>query len=298
MVQAFADEAAPAQRLAEALGLRFAHVDLHRFPDGESLPTVPACPRTVIVYRSLDRPDDKLMPLLLATDAWRRGGVRRLVLVAPYLCYLRQDALFAPGQPLSQAVIGELLGGRFDAIVTVDPHLHRTSDLTPVFDGKPVVEVGAAQALALAIGSGDRTRIVVGPDSESEPWVSSLAQSLGCGHLVLEKRRHGDRKVDVRLRDAAAVRGRRAVLVDDVCSSGGTLIEALRVLARAGVAEAAVAVTHALFDAETEARLRREGARRIISTDSCPHPTNAAHLAPVLAGAIAPLLAGAAQSEG
>lgn len=290
MVQAFADEAAPAGRLAEALGLPFGLVDLHRFPDGECLPTAPACPQTVIVYRSLDRPDPKLMPLLLTADAWRRGGAQRLILVAPYLCYLRQDAVFAPGQPISQAVIGRLIGESFDAVVTVDPHLHRTRDLSPLFSDRPVVCVSAAPALAAAIGPGDDRRVVVGPDAESEPWVRAIARELGADHVVLEKNRHGDHEVEIRVRDPAALRGRWAIVVDDVCSSGGTLAETLKVLAEAGASDVELAVSHALFDAGAEARLRQAGAVRILSTDSCPHPTNAVHLAPWLAKAVAPLL--------
>lgn len=290
MVQAFADEAAPAGRLADALGAPLGVIDLHTFPDGESLSVVPACPSTVIVYRSLDRPDAKLMPLFLAADAWRRGGVKRLVLVAPYLCYLRQDAVFAPGQPLSQAVVGDLLGARFDAIVTVDPHLHRNHDLSPVFGGKPIECVSAAPALAAALRDRDPAHVVVGPDSESEPWGRRIASALGAAHVVLEKVRRGDRSVDVALREPGAVRGRRLLLVDDVCSSGGTLISAAGKLLEAGATQIDVAITHALFDQMTDARLRRAGVAHIVSTDSCPHSTNAAWLAPWLADAVAPLL--------
>jgi len=82
VLQAFEDEAEPAGRLAAALGVEVRHVVLHRFPDGETLPTVPATASTLLVYRALDRPDPKLMPRLLACDAWRRAGARRLVLVA------------------------------------------------------------------------------------------------------------------------------------------------------------------------------------------------------------------------
>lgn len=285
MVQAFAEDEAPARRLADALGAELALVALHAFPDGETLPTVPKPASTVLLYRSLDRPNPKLVPLLQAADALRRAGASRLVLVAPYLCYLRQDAVFASGQPLSRDVVLPLLGARFDRVVTVDPHLHRTGDLSAVL-GTPATVVSAGEVLAEAVG-GAGAPVVVGPDIESEPWAAAVAGPLGAPHLSLRKRRLGDREVVLDLPDGLSLAGRRVILVDDICSSGATLALATARMLEKGAATVEIAVTHALFDAATEARLRAAGAARIVSTDSCAHPTNAAPLAPRLAGALA-----------
>lgn len=284
VLHAFEDEAAPAGRLAAALGLEFGLVNLHEFPDGETLPTVPGAASTVLVYRSVDRPNPKLMPLLLACDAWRRAGARRLVLVAPYLSYLRQDALFEPGQSLSRDVLGGLLAPRFDRIVTVDPHLHRTADLSASWN-TPVTVLSAAPLLAAAL-PGLAAPLVVGPDAEAGAWARALAEALGAPHVTFRKERHGDRDVQLTLPDGVAIRGRSAVLVDDVCSTGVTLERATERLGEAGAASVDVAVTHALFDDEALARLKRAGARRIVSSDSCEHPTNAAPLAGLLAAAL------------
>lgn len=284
VLHAFEDEAAPAGRLAAALGVAFGQVALHRFPDGEALPTVPATTSSVLVYRSLDRPDPKLMPLLLACDAWRRAGARRLVLVAPYLSYLRQDAVFGPGQSLSRDVLGDLLGPRFDRIVTVDPHLHRTADLSARWN-TPVTVLSAAPVLAAAL-PGLATPLVVGPDEEAGAWAAALADALGAPHVTFRKERRGDRDVELTLPAGLAIRGRSAVLTDDVCSTGVTLERATQRLREAGTVSVDVAVTHALFDDEAQARLKGAGARRIVSSDSCRHPTNAAPLAGLLAAAL------------
>jgi ribose-phosphate pyrophosphokinase len=283
-VHAFADEAAAAGRLADALGVGLGLVSVHRFPDEETLPTIPGAGPTVIVYRSLDRPNPKLMPLLQACDAWRRAGVQRLVLVAPYMSYLRQDALFAPGQSLSRDVMGELLSPRFDRIVTVDPHLHRTPDLSASW-GVPVTVLSAAPVLGAALAGGGAT-LVVGPDVEAGPWAAAVAAELGVPHLTLQKSRHGDRDVRISLADPATVEGQSVALVDDVCSSGSTLARAVELLRKAGAASVDVAITHALMDDGALARLREAGAGRIVSTDSCIHPTNAAPLADLLAAAL------------
>jgi ribose-phosphate pyrophosphokinase len=283
-VLAFAGDEGPAGRLAAAMNAPLDLIDLHRFPDGEVLPTVPPSAGTTVLYRSLDRPNDKLASLLLAADAARRAGARRLVLAAPYLCYLRQDAVFRPGQPLSRDVILPLVGAPFDRIVTVQAHLHRTFDLGAAL-GVTAQNLDAAEALTPLLAAGDRP-LVVGPDAESEPWAQDWARRLRGQAVTFAKTRRGDRDVGLAADWLGKVRGRRCVLFDDVASSGVTLARAARLLAAAGAAAIDVAVVHALFDRRAEARLRQAGARRIISTDSAAHPTNAAALAPLLARAL------------
>jgi ribose-phosphate pyrophosphokinase len=284
-VQAFIDQAEPAAELAAELATPFETIVLHRFPDGELMPRTPEPAQTVIAYCSLDHPNDKLIALFLAADAWRRTGVKRLVLVAPYLCYMRQDQVFQPGEPLSRDVICGLLGSRFDRVLTVDAHLHRTPDLSGVFGGARVEDLSAAGPLALALAGPDRP-VVVGPDAESEPWVRRIAGHVGGDVLVFRKTRRGDAQVGLQAPDLSPVRGRAVMLVDDICSSGATLTVATGLLREAGAASIDVGVVHALFSAETEARLRAAGVRRIVSTNSVRHPTNHAHLAEVLAAAL------------
>ncbi|HEY8002772.1 MAG TPA: ribose-phosphate diphosphokinase [Phenylobacterium sp.] len=284
-VYAFGDDHAPAARLADALGAPCRPIGLHIMPDGESLPTVPGGAATALLYRALNRPDGKLMPLLLAADALRRADARRLVLVAPYMPYLRQDAVFRPGQPLSRDVIGGLLGSAFDRVVTVEPHLHRTGDLTAAFKGTPVTVLSAASLLAQHIGK-SLSPVIVGPDAESEPWVRRIAEDLEAPWLVGHKVRRGDRKVEIAFESAARVLGRRAVIVDDICSSGATLVAATRGLRAAGAGTIEVVVVHALSREGLGATLRRAGADPLRSTDSCAHSSNAISLAPLLADAL------------
>lgn len=285
-LHAFEGATVAGKALAAALAIDFHPITLHRFPDGESLPRVAATrPRTVLAYVPLDHPNDKLIALLLAADAWRRQGVARLVLVAPYLCYMRQDKVFHPGEPLSRDVVCGLLARSFDRVVTVDTHLHRTPSLSAAFGGLPADDLSAAAPLAAALGGHDHP-LLVGPDSESRPWVTRIAERLGGEVLVFEKTREGDHAVTLCAGDLGRVKGRRVVIVDDICSSGGTLIQAIRHLRGAGAATIEIGVVHALFSTAIEARLREAGATRIVSTDSVRHPTNAAPLARMLAEAL------------
>jgi ribose-phosphate pyrophosphokinase len=286
-VHAFPDDAAPAGRFAEALSLPLRLITPHRFPDGESRPLVDAGGGgTAVLYRSLADPDTKLMPLLLAADALRRAGVDRVDLVAPYLPYMRQDRIFAPGEPLSQAVMGRILGGAFDRVLTLEAHLHRTPDLDRVFPDRAVLNLGGGEVLARALSRlRPRIDLVAGPDSESAPWAGTVADRLDAAVLVARKIRRGDREVDVQYAEDLRLKGAHVALVDDICSTGGTLAAAARALKAAGAARVTAAVIHGLHDRATARRLAASGVDRLIATDSVPGPGRRLPVAEALAGA-------------
>lgn len=286
-VHAFPDEAAPAGRFADVLGLPLSLIRPHAFPDGESRPTVTATTGgTAILYRGLARPDGRLMPLLLAADALRRAGAARVDLVAPYLPYMRQDRVFAPGEPLSQAVMGKLLSGGFDRILTLEAHLHRTPDLAGVFPGRIARNAAGGEVLAAGLAHlRPRVSLVAGPDSESAAWAGTVAQRLGAGVLVAGKLRRGDRDVTVQYPDDPRVAGAHVALIDDICSSGGTLAAAARALKAAGAARITAAVVHGLHDARTGRALKAAGVDRLIATDSIAGPGRRLPVAGALARA-------------
>lgn len=276
-----------AEALAVALGIPLAAVGLHSFPDGESRVAVPEAASVALIYCPLDRPNARLVDLMLAADALRRGGARRLVLVAPYLCYMRQDKAFNMGEAVSQQAIARFLSGLFDRIVTVDAHLHRVADIAKVFPDIEAQNLSAANAIAAhasmhGIGA---DALVAGPDAESVQWARRIAKALGAEAIVGEKRRLGDRSVEISF-PAGGIQGRNVLLTDDIVSSGGTMTVAVHALAQGGAAAIFVAVTHALFDAVTEARLRAAGANEIWSTTAVPHPTNKIPLVTLLSEAL------------
>jgi ribose-phosphate pyrophosphokinase len=279
---------APARTLALRLKIPVHDIDLHTFPDGESLVTVAPHAGTAIVFCSLDRPNEKLVELMLAASALRENGAARLVLVAPYMCYMRQDTAFAPGQAVSQRAVGRFLAGLFDRIVTVDPHLHRVHDIAAVFPGAEAVALSAAPLLAdfLVAHDGVRNPVLVGPDAESRQWVEAVAAPLGLDVLTAEKTRRGDADVSVTIPGAPHAAGRPAVIVDDVISTGITLARCAKLLVEAGATAVEALAVHCLAGDEAIAMLRRTGIGTIATTDSVPHPTSAIPLAPLLAAAL------------
>jgi ribose-phosphate pyrophosphokinase len=278
-----------ATRLAARLGVSTHTIEVHRFPDGELRVTVGPAATTTIVFASLDHPNDKLLGILFAAEALRRGGAKRLVLVAPYLCYMRQDAAFHDGEAISQKTIGRLLAGNFDRVITVDAHLHRTKNIHDIFADIDADNLSAMPAIAETLGANniDPATVVVGPDEESRPWVADLARRLGLVYAVGRKTRRSDSSVTISFDGSSLLTGRPALLIDDIVSSGGTLTTCAKGLHAAGAITIDAVVTHALFPPELVSALLEAGIRSIRSSDSVPHPTNAIMLDGILAAALA-----------
>lgn len=287
-IYSFPSCALDASRLATRLRVPVHQIGLHRFPDGELRVTVGATASTAILYVPLDQPNEKIVSVLFATEALRRNGAERVVLVAPYLCYMRQDAAFHEGEAISQKVIGHLFAGIFDRVVTVDAHLHRTADLRRVFPNCPADNLSAVPAIARILHTTglDTHTVVVGPDVESLPWVKDLAARLGLTYQVAQKTRCGDRTVDIRFGEEHLLDGHPVLLFDDIVSSGGTVMACAKALLDAGATSVDVVITHALFPPELVAGFLSNGIRSIRSTHSVPHSTNAIPIDDIIATAL------------
>lgn len=279
----FEDEADSAVRIAAAAGIATACISRHRFPDGELKLRLPAAlPAHIVLLRSLAQPNEKLVELLLAAQTARTLGASQITLVAPYLAYMRQDIAFSPGEAVSQRIVGRFLAGLFDAVVTVDPHLHRIATLEEAVPVPRTVVLSGAPLLADLIARHRPDALLIGPDEEALQWVAQAAARHGFDHAVCRKVRHGDRHVEIALPETT-VRGRAVVLLDDVASSGHTLAQAARGLLAAGAASVDVAVTHALFAGDAGQLLWKAGIRHVWSTDCIAHPSNAVSMAPAIA---------------
>jgi len=286
MILAFPDYLNQAQRLAHRLDAPLAVVGLHHFPDSESfIQLPPSLPEHVIICRSLNQPNDKLIELLLCATTARELGVKRLTLIAPYLSYMRQDFANQPGVAVSQRIIGKLLAGLFDDVLTVDPHLHRISSLDQAIPIKNAISLSAADEIGHFLKQQLDYAVLLGPDSESEQWVASIANKIGFDYCIAHKVRHGDKHVEITLPEYNFV-NKPIVIIDDIASTGRTLGKAAGLLQAAGGKDIYAVVTHALFCGDAEAHIRQAGIRTLWSTDSIDHPTSCIQLDALLADAV------------
>lgn len=275
----------PSLKLADVLSISAESINVHHFPDGESLIRLPErLPSDCIICRSLFRPNEKLIELLLAARAARELCAGEITLVAPYLCYMRQDMAFHPGEAISQKIIGQLLAELFDAVITVDAHLHRISSLSQVMPGCRAVNLSASRVLSdVLMGRRDKP-ILLGPDEESLQWVKTIAENSALEYGVCKKKRLGDRDVKIILPNLDFSE-KTVVIVDDIISTGKTVSEVSNILRSEGANKIECLITHPIFAEGAINLLKKNGIDKIISTDSIPHETNEIELAPVLASA-------------
>lgn len=272
--------------LAAQLGAELGRLETRRFPDGESYVRIEfdVAGREAIVVCTLARPDEQFLRLVFTARTLRELGASAVVLVAPYLAYMRQDKRFHPGEAVTSGHFADLLSREFDRLITVDPHLHRHRALSEIYR-IPAEALHAAPLLGDWIAHEVAGPLIIGPDVESEQWVADVAGRAGAPYAVLRKDRRGDREVEIAFPDLSAWRGRTAVLVDDIAASGRTLLKAADGLTRRGFAAPVCAVVHPLFAEDAFARLSAACAR-IVSTDAVTHVSNAIPLAPLLAEAL------------
>lgn len=281
-----------ARPLAEGIGAELGGIETRRFPDGETyLRHVTALTgRRVVLLATLDRPDPKALPLLFAAQSARELGAREVGLVAPYLAYMRQDRRFREGEAVTSVHFATFLSRCVDWLVTVDPHLHRHAALSEIYS-IPAVAVRAAPVLADWIAREVASPILLGPDEESEQWVSEVARRAGAPHLVLRKVRRGDRDVTVTPPDPAALGGRTPVLVDDIVSTARTMIETVGHLRGSGTAAPVCVAVHGVFAPGARDALLAAGAARVVTTNTIPDQTNAIDVAGPLGEAVRSLMA-------
>nr|WP_255771529.1 ribose-phosphate diphosphokinase [Microbulbifer guangxiensis] len=284
--------------LCGALGAEAMELERRRFPDGETYLRVMGTleQRHCIVLANLTNPDPEVPALLFLADTLREMGAAKVGLIAPYLCYMRQDRRFHPGEAVTAPSFARLISAYFDWLVCVDPHLHRIHHLDEVYS-IPATAVSAAPVLADWLAKRDEPCLLVGPDAESRQWVSTVAGHTGSPIAVGEKQRLGDRTVEITFKGLADFAGYTAVLLDDVISSGHTILESVEKLKAAGFSRIDCLTVHGLYAEGAQGKLKDAGIRHLLASNSIPGSGNTLDLSPVLAPAIKALLKNFAETS-
>lgn len=271
-------------RLAMALGAGEGVLTVRDFPDGETyVRGETTCAGGIaILVANLFQPNPLILPVIYSGHALRERGAQQVVLVCPYLPYMRQDAQFRAGEVVTSRIFAGILNDAVDGLVTVDPHLHRYQSLGEIYSIATRI-AHAAPALAGWIRRHVDRPLIVGPDGESAQWVNQVADLADAPSMVLSKERRGDRDVAITVPSLERWRGHTPVLIDDIISTAHTMIEAARHLLKAGYAAPVCIGVHAIFAGDAYGELKRAGAATIITCNTVPHPSNAIDLTDALA---------------
>lgn len=258
-----------AAQLQSGILLKSGQFTIARFENQELYAKVeqPVVNEHCLILGSVAPPDENALECMLLAHTLKKEGAQKVTAILPYLAYSRQDKR-KPGESLGTAWIGSLLqSSGVDQAVTVDVHSERDKELFPV----PLVSVSPAVVFAKALGVyGLRDATVVAPDNgaigrceavkteaglraQQTPYFEKVRTQKGLEH-------HGPiGKV-----------GKKAVIIDDMLDTGGTLVSACKMLQQAGVQEVHIFVTHGLFTGSAWTELWSLGVKQIFSTDTTP----------------------------
>ncbi|MCP5468585.1 MAG: ribose-phosphate pyrophosphokinase [Deltaproteobacteria bacterium] len=278
------------KKIHKQLGCEMGKWELRNFPDGETYLRILSQveDKTIVLVASLNQPDEKILRLLFFSQALRESGAKKIVLVAPYLAYMRQDKAFHEGEVITSRYFARIICQYFDALVTVDPHLHRYHALSEIYT-IPCRVVHAASSMAAWIRAHVPQALLIGPDSESQQWVREVAQQAAVPYTILEKIRHGDEKVQVSIPQIEEWKDRSAVLVDDIISTGHTMLESIQQLKKLGVKRIYCIGVHAIFAGEAYNLFLKSGIEQVLTCNAIEHSSNKIDLSPEIAKSLGKL---------
>jgi ribose-phosphate pyrophosphokinase len=274
-------------KIQKILGLEQINFTLRKFPDQETYLRIlsEVKGKEIWVLCSLNQPDDKFLPLFFLAQTLRELQAKSIGLIAPYLSYLRQDKRFQPGEALTSQFFASLLSETFDRLITVDPHLHRYHSLDEIYK-IPNRVMHATGPITKWIGQNISNPLIIGPDAESEQWVTTVAQEVKGNYVVLEKIRKGDREVEVSLPSDKMFRDNTPVLLDDIISSAQTMKKGVELVLKLGMPAPICIGTHAVMNQETYQDLLNSGAEKVITCNTIAHPSNEIDLSETIVEAI------------
>lgn len=270
-------------KLAKKTKCEIGEVNIRQFPDGETYVQLKSDvkEKRIILVCSLHRPDEKLLPLYFLAKTAKDLGAESTCLIAPYLAYMRQDTRFQPGEAITSEYFGAIISQMADSLVTIDPHLHRRSSLSEIYN-IPSKVVHAADHISQWIKQNIDQPLLIGPDSESEQWVSKVAENAEAPFIILEKIRHGDKDVEVSIPSVDKYMDFTPVLVDDIISTARTMIETVGHVIYAKMKPPVCIGVHPIFAGNAFQDLQAAGASQIISCNTIPHSSNQIDISDIL----------------
>lgn len=276
-----------ADKISSSLNATKGELVIRRFPDRESYVRVitDVKDKEVILVCTLHEPDEKLLQLFFLSKNLKDLGAKKIKLVAPYLAYMRQDKIFNAGEAVTSEYFAKLISSFADELITIDPHLHRRHSMSEIYS-IPCSVLHASGLVSKYIKEEIENPLLIGPDSESEQWVSEVAKNAGAPFIVLQKERHGDKDVKVTVPQVEKVKDRTPVLVDDIVSTAHTMIETIKHLKKAKMKSPVCIGVHAVFAGNAYEELKSSGAKIVVTCNTIPHSSNKIDITELIIGNI------------
>lgn len=261
-----------AKSICTHLGIPLDHVLLGRFPEGEIRVQIQDNIRgkDLFVIQSISSPpNEHLMELLLLIDAAKRASAERVTAVLPYYGYARQDRKDRPRVPISAKLVANLLvTSGADRVLTMDLH---SGQLQGFFD-IPVDHLYSVNVLCPYFHKKKiKNLVVVTPDVGGIKMARAYAKLLKCPLAIVDKRRESESKTEV-MNIIGSVKDCNVVMVDDMVSTGGSLIEAVKALKRAGARDVYAGIVHPVLAGTAIERLQKSDLKELVVTDTIPIP--------------------------
>ena len=258
--------------VAKKLKSGHSNLTLSKFPDDELVIKFTSELKNqnlVLVQSFYKNISDCLIEVILAAATAKELGAKKIILAAPYFPYLRQDKRFHKGESVSQEIIAGMVEDYFDEVMIIDPHLHRKESLSEIFKIKST-RLTANDLIADYIKKNIKSPILIGPDSESFKWARNVAEKIGAESRILAKKRYSSYHVEVKLNKKIDLKNKNAVIVDDIVSTGHTIIEASKLLRKLGAKNIYCICVHGIFADDALDKFRKNKIN-VISTNTIPN---------------------------
>lgn len=276
-----------ARKLARKIKANFVKSQVRVFADGESKITLSGeiSKKKSIVVQSIYPPVDTNLIQALSLISKAKETSSEVIAIIPYMGYARQDREFLPGEIVTMKVLGKLFkGAGASKIIAVDIHSiigfkHFSIKTKNVSAIPELVQYFKKSSL--------NNPLVVSPDQGGKERAKEFAKELGSEFIALEKKR--DRKtgkVQIKTKNLDEVANRDLILIDDMISTGGSIVKATQFLKKQKCKKVYVACTHALLMNDAEKRIRKAGVTKIISTNTIPGKTSIVDISNIIAKAI------------
>ncbi|MGB0731037.1 MAG: ribose-phosphate diphosphokinase [Miltoncostaeaceae bacterium] len=273
MVFAGTSSKALGARIADRLGIELGDVQINRFQDGEVYVRFDESIRgaDIFLVQSTSTPvNESLMELLIMINAAKLASAHRITAVMPWYGYSRQDKKSSPREPITARLVAQLLeASGVDRVLTMDLHAGQIQGFFQI----PVDHMTATPILAdhfserLYAGDFPEGLVVVSPDAGRAKLANHFAEKLGARLAVLAKQRPEHNTAEV-MHIIGDVKGKRAILVDDMIDTAGTLCAGAAVVKKAGATKVLAAATHGIFSGQAYERLAESVIEEIVVTDT------------------------------